>query len=420
MKILNRYILRETLLYFSISLFAFTGILLTLKMIRFTDLIIQKGVAVSQIVSVFIAIVPTFLEIALPLAALLGVMLAFARLSADSEVIVMRASGISLTQLIRPIALFGTLCFVAGLYISLTLKPWGYRTLAESLFKIARSRTTAGLNQRIFNQLGKLTVYAEEINHKNGDLKNVLIDDRRSKSSSKIILAQSGTVLSDENSRTILFHLKDGEIHELTSQEYALTRFKENVISLESDDLYATSSSKKKQYRGALSQRQLSLQIEKYRLQLKKLEAASDAEDHKHSAKLSYEPRSKKEIKLDLTRLIIERARRFSLPFASLILSLIAMPLGIQPPRTQRTWGAGLPVALGLVVFVAYYVLFTGGVTVAENGALPPVLAVWIPNLAGAVVAAIMLIKMGSEQWEATTQRVAQKINTLLKKFGLG
>ena len=98
-RILSRYIFFESLHYFGISLFAFTALLLTLRMLKFASLIINKGVEFSQIASVFIAIIPTFLEIAIPLSVLLGVMLAFARLSGDSEIVVMRASGISLYQI---------------------------------------------------------------------------------------------------------------------------------------------------------------------------------------------------------------------------------------------------------------------------------------------------------------------------------
>ena len=81
MRLIPRYIFTECLIFFGISLAAFTGVLLTIRMLQFASLIINKGVEPGQIGMVFLAIVPTFLEIALPLAVLLGVMLCFARLS---------------------------------------------------------------------------------------------------------------------------------------------------------------------------------------------------------------------------------------------------------------------------------------------------------------------------------------------------
>ena len=80
MKILSRYVLKEIASFFAISLLTFTGLLLTIRMLRLTSLIVNRGVEIGQIATVFLAIIPTFLEIALPMSTLLGVMLAFARL----------------------------------------------------------------------------------------------------------------------------------------------------------------------------------------------------------------------------------------------------------------------------------------------------------------------------------------------------
>ena len=114
--------MKEILLFSFISVFAFTGLLLTLRMLKFASLIVNKGVEVSQIATVFVSIIPTFLEIAIPLAALLGVMLAFARLSGDSEIIVMRASGISFTQFLGPVLLFGIVAALLCLYVTRDLQ----------------------------------------------------------------------------------------------------------------------------------------------------------------------------------------------------------------------------------------------------------------------------------------------------------
>ena len=153
-KILGKYILREIASFFSVSILALIGLLLTLRMLRFAALIVNRGVELSEIATIFIAVVPTFLEIAIPMATLLGVMLAFARFSGDSEIIVIRASGISLFQLVKPVLIFATLVGLGTVFISTTLRPWGFRELSKGLFEIARSKSTSGLSEGIFNKLG--------------------------------------------------------------------------------------------------------------------------------------------------------------------------------------------------------------------------------------------------------------------------
>ena len=181
--------MRECALYFGITLFAFTGVLLTVRMLRFASLVINRGVEFSQIISVFLALIPTFLEIAIPLATLLGVMLAIARLSGDSEIVVLRSAGISIYQLVLPVLLFGLFCASCSLFISLHLRPYGFKVLQDTLFEIARTKSTASLTPGIFNTLGKMTLYADQIDPHSGQLVRVLIDDRRAGDARKIVSA---------------------------------------------------------------------------------------------------------------------------------------------------------------------------------------------------------------------------------------
>ena len=192
MRILSRYIISEVLTFFLISLTAFTGLLLTLRMLKLTSLIINRGVEFGQIFQVFIAIIPTFLEIALPMSTLLGVMLAFARMSGDSEVVVMRASGVSLLSFLRPIAIFACSIGALGLFVSCVLRPWGFESLSSALFQIARSKSTSGLTEGVFNKLGEITLYADSIDYQTGNLNRVIVDDKRDEIQRKVVVAKRG------------------------------------------------------------------------------------------------------------------------------------------------------------------------------------------------------------------------------------
>lgn len=419
MKIINRYIFKEATTYFLICLIAFTGILLVLRMLKLSSLIINKGVELSQVVMVFLSIIPTFLEIAVPLSALLGVMLAFARFSGDSEIIVIRASGISLFQLIMPVALFGLLATILCLFISTELKPWGYRKLESTLFEIARNKSTAGLTAGIFNDLGNITLYADAIDHATGRLENVLIDDRRG-DESQIIIAHHGQILSNSVKKTIVFRLYDGRIHELSDGKYVITDFENNDLETDPEQLFSNQNESSRKRSRELSSTAIQTEMA-LRLRLTADDFLSE-EEKKDPLAVARASTLSSSIELNETfqdnqkrinRLAIELYQRWSLPVASLILALIAMPLGIQPPRTQRTWGAGLSAAIGLLVFVVYFALLSVSIALAESGTIAPFIAVWIPNAVTSVVALYMLRKMSSEQW----QSVAQGLDTILAIF---
>lgn len=370
-----------------------------MRMLQLASLVIHKGVSLNQILTVFFSVVPTFLEIAIPMSALLGVMLAFARLSADSEIIVIRASGIGLKKLVGPVFVFGLIVSAAGLYVSHELKPWGYKELSESLFEIARSKSTAGLNAGIFNDLGNLTLYAEDIDHKSGKLKHVLIDDRRDPVKHQVITAETGSILSDPAKQEVIFSLRDGDIHEIAEKSYIHTSFINNNLRLRSDDLYGDSVDKTRRSR-EMYNFEIATELQHWSNMLSNsIEERAEIEQD-----INLEELSDQRIQKRLSGLMIERDKRLSMPFAALLLALVAMPLGIQPPRTQRTWGAGLSAFIGLLVFVVYYGVLTISLALVEDQKIPVFMGVWLPNIITAIISMIMIQKMGSEKWQSVAQ----------------
>ncbi|MCB0329880.1 MAG: LPS export ABC transporter permease LptF [Bdellovibrionales bacterium] len=422
MKILSRYILKEVLVYFTISLFIFTGILFTLRVLKLTSLIVNKGVLLSQVGIVFVSVIPAFLEIAVPLAALLGPMLTFARLSGDSEIIVIRASGISLAQLIRPILLFGLFAASIGFVVSHQLKPWGFRTLSTTLFEIARTKSTAGLEAGVFNDLGEITLYAESIDQRTGQLKGVLIEDRRKENQPRVIVARTGEIQSDPKQQTIIFDLHEGEIHEEeVDDKYVLTRYVTNKLIIDAQKFHGDDELRKNRRARELSWNELheeSASIE-HMLNSPPLLEEELVKRHLEEGSLPGEEDSltleelKKDFRGKLRKLAFETHNRFSLPAAALLLALIGMPLGIQSPRSQKTWGAGLSALIGLIAFLLYFALFTVAKTFAEGGDIDPFIAAWLPNLITLLVAAYFLRQMSTERWQTISEGIERALLVL-------
>jgi lipopolysaccharide export system permease protein len=414
LRILSRYIFKEAALFFAITLFAFTGILLTLRMLHFASLIVNRGVEASQIAEVFVSIVPTFLEIAIPMSTLLGVMMAFARLSGDSEIIVMRASGISLYELVVPVVFFGLVTAAVGLYVSLELKPWGFRNLSRVLFEIARSKSTSGLTEGVFNPLGNLTLYAETIEDGTGSLARILIDDRRDKKNRRIIVAKSGKIVSDERSQTITLQLFNGESHEIVDKRYVTTHFFDNNIVMQTDDLFEGTTREKDKSPREMSVRELRHNIAVVTGKMESIRAEQPSDGDAGSDASPAPVPGFREVRKRFHRLRAEFGSRFAMPFASFVLALIALPLGIVPPRTQKTWGAGLSLTVGLAVFVVYYGALSVGLSLSESGRVNTYAALWLPNIACALVAAFFIRRMASERWFS----VADAASSLLARLG--
>lgn len=406
MKILSRYVLREILSFFGISLAAFTGLLLTLRMLRLTSLIINRGVEFGQIVKVFLAIIPTFLEIALPMSTLLGVMLAFARLCGDSEMVVMKASGISLLRFLRPISLFAAGVGATGLLVSCVLRPWGFDALSKALFEIARSKSVSGLTEGVFNQLGDITLYADKIDYRTGDLTRVLVDDKRDADQRKVVVAKRGRIVADEAARTISLILADGVAHESLDGRYSRTEFNSNSLTVDPNEI--KNESKKGMTARELSMPKLRAAIAEYKQALR----SSDGDQ----LSVFGEQLSRNEVSKKYRRAKIELGQRTSLPLASAIMAFIGMSLGIMSPRTQRTWGAGFAATLGLVVFIIYYAIFSVGVALADSGKLHVGIALWAPNVIASGIAALLAYKIATERWSSVSEGIQRALSRFIDR----
>jgi lipopolysaccharide export system permease protein len=105
------------------------------------------------VVRLFAYVFPSFLEVTIPMAILLGVVVAFARFSSDGELLAMRAAGVSLWQLARPALAMGTIAGAATLVMAQWASPWAQRRITETTYEIAKTRATAALRPRMFNAL---------------------------------------------------------------------------------------------------------------------------------------------------------------------------------------------------------------------------------------------------------------------------
>ncbi|TMA40718.1 MAG: LptF/LptG family permease, partial [Deltaproteobacteria bacterium] len=140
----------------------------------------SRGLPLASIMRLFAYIMPAFLEVTVPMAMLLAILIAFGRLSADSEMVALRSSGLSLYQLMPPVAIFVALATSATAGIALYARPWGNRSLKTALYDIARTRASAGLKPAVFNDdFPGLVIYAEGIDPTMDRLAHVLIADER-------------------------------------------------------------------------------------------------------------------------------------------------------------------------------------------------------------------------------------------------
>ncbi len=374
-KIVHRYIFREILVPFLFGLSVFTFILLIARLLRLIELVVTRGVPVMNILKLLSYIMPAFLEVTVPMAMLLAILIAFGRLSADSEMVALRSSGLSLYQLIAPVAIFALLATAATGALSIWARPWGNRALKTALFDLARTRASAGIKPQVFNDdFPGLVIYAENIDATHDRLRHVLISDERDNAQHNTIFAREGAMVSNPATQAVTLRLRDGFIH--TSDGRQGTEYHTHF------QFYDVNLDLRQMIEGARQRER-----DPKELTLGQLGRAIAA---KRAAGLPFVPE------------LVEYHRKFSIPFACVVFALVAVPLGVQPVRAARS--RGFTLSLGMI-FV-YYVILSVGQALAEQTIVPAAVGLWLPNAIFAVLGVFLFARAARERTLVRLERM--------------
>lgn len=226
MKLLSRYLLREHLPPFAFALGALTGLMLLNQVARQFSQLVGKGLPWGVILEVFGLSVPFIVAMTLPMAVLVAVLYAFVRLGADNEITALRASGVNLVAMVRPVLLASLgLAVVAFVFIDQVLPPSNHK-LKTLLVDIARKRPTFELKEQMVNEVipQQFFLRSGRIDQANDRLKDVQIYDLSSDQRRRTIYADSGYMRFNATRTDLFLTLYDGYVYDQDRTQPAVFR----------------------------------------------------------------------------------------------------------------------------------------------------------------------------------------------------
>src|SRR6185369_6355711 len=234
-RILSIYIIREVTSLFLLGILVFTLILLLGRLIKLTDLVITRGVPLSKIGLMIAYLLPSFLVFTIPMAFLLAVLLAFGRLSADNEITVMKASGISLVQLMPPVLLCGFAAAFLALAAGTLGVPWGNSAFKRLSLDVLKQNVAITIREKVFwDDLPGIVLYTDHYDEEHHALKGVIIHDGRDKKRPITIFASDGKIGCTPNLQDICIVLDNGSLHAAgTGNTYRMIKFGEYIMTIE-------------------------------------------------------------------------------------------------------------------------------------------------------------------------------------------
>lgn len=383
-KTIHRYLFREIAVPFLLGMATFTSVLLMGRLLKLADLVVARGVPLADVLRMVVFLLPSFCILTIPMAFLLALLLAFGRLSADSEVTALKACGVSLYGLMPAVAGFALLAYLATTAITVSLLPWGNTSFKRLLTTILETRASTAIRERVFiDDFPGIILYVNRYRPEEQSMEGILIQDERNPAEPSTIFASRGTILAGPEARTLSLHLENGSIHRAVGKnDYRLAEFGTYDLTIN------------------LQQSVREIGRNELDLSLAELEAGIAS------------PKTDPHLRVDMR---LEFHRRFALPFACFIFALVGVPLGIQNQRSGK--GAGFALSIGVIMI--YYLVLVTGKTLGEKGLIPPAAAMWIPN-AVFLLAGLYLFRQTAEEERLAIFRIVPAIATRLRALGNG
>ncbi|MBM7556963.1 LptF/LptG family permease [Halanaerobacter jeridensis] len=362
MKIVYRYILKELIQPFLFGVFAFTSIFVGSDvLISLAKLMMEYGLPIITTVKLFFLSLPQIVVWTFPMSMLLASLLAFGRLSGDSEITALKAGGVSFMRLVIPVLVVALLISGLTIWLNDTLVPKSTNLYEEIVWKMKHGETKPKTQQNlriapVDSATGKLdfVLTASKFDGETQTLNEVTLQNYEDGKLVNIIQAEKAKWLDSK------WVFMNGVSYTIT-KEGRVPQTKFTKMNMKN---------------------RLNRDPEQISRRQKEPEEMSLKELGKHIELLEQEGQNVKKLK-------VTYHQRYSIPFACFIFALVGAPLGLQPNRSGSSIGLGLSI---IVIFI-YYTMMTVGSALGQSGNLTPWLGAWLQNIIFMIVGIGLLYK---------------------------
>ena len=229
----GRYIFRTTFGAFMVVLVSVTMLMWMTQAMRNVDLLTSQGQTVLVFIGITGLIIPLLVLLIAPIALMIAAAHVLSKLSTDSELIVMNAAGMAPRQVFTPLLAVGLIVSLMVAAIAFYVSPKSLREARRWATEVRAEVVSSKIEPGQFTSIegGKLTVHVRE-RKPNGQLSGVMVDDQRDPKERMTILAELGTILT--NDRGVFLILETGTVQrqETGKRDPAIIRFREYAFDL--------------------------------------------------------------------------------------------------------------------------------------------------------------------------------------------
>jgi lipopolysaccharide export system permease protein len=229
---IGRYIFRTTLGAFLVVLTSVTMLMWMTQALRNVDLMTNQGQTILVFVGITGLIIPLLILLIAPIALMIAVGYTLNKLSTDSELIVMNAAGMAPWRIFQPFLAVGVVVALVVAAISMYVSPKSLRELRRWATEVRAEVVTSNVTPGRFAVVdGRMTMHVRG-RAPNGQLLGVLIDDARDVKERVTILAETGSMLTNENGTYLILENGTVQRHVATQRDPDFIAFREHAFDL--------------------------------------------------------------------------------------------------------------------------------------------------------------------------------------------
>ena len=367
MRTLHRYLARQVLVTLAMTVAVFTGLFLIVNVLKeILPLLVSPQVPFLSALQALAMLLPFGLVFALPMGLLTATLLVFGRLSADQELVAVRAGGVSLLALVTPVLWMSVLAAGVSAFATLELAPRSRVAFKELGYQLGVARPTALLvEQRYITEFSGWAIF---IGRRQGEseFENVLLYETRQEQLARRIHARRARVSSDPATRQVIFQLFDAEV------------FTKSIVTVVAEPGSPAPVPGATPGGGGDWNMVYFEEAPPVRLDLSSVQPSEGKPKHSEMTfrQLKAELAELRQRGIDPTPVLVNLHRQVSFSFACVSFTLIGIPLGLRGHRRETSFG----IAAALLLTAVYYSFIILGQSLETRPHLFPHLIVWIPN----------------------------------------
>lgn len=353
LKTIDRYILKRYLGTFITMLLLFVPIGIIVNLSEKIDNLIESKAPLGEIVLYYGDFVVNLGYLLFPLFLFLSVIWFTSKLANKTEIIAILSSGVSYTRFLRPYLIGATLIAVAFFFIGLFVLPQANKGFYEFKYKYLKNNKGVQQTANVFTQLNDNDyLYASSFNPKEKSAYNFTLEHFEDNVLQYKITASRIKFREKDSTYRLRNYVKReiGKHHDIIKSK----RIKDTVLNFDIEDLTPVNYM---------------------------------AETLGYSELNEFIEKEKSRGSSNVNRYLVAKYKRWSIPVAAFILTIIAVAVSSM----KRRGGMGVNLAIGIAIafiFVFFDKIFS---VMAEQSGFNPLLAVWLPNVCFGILAIYLL-----------------------------